>query len=117
LILEFIAALTHKKNPDFSASALRLLRPSLEPGVVPEHLRNTLSRYPFISSTPIGRLTIVTSFQGRGLGGALLARVYETTFDCRVVDVVVDADRCERRAILQRVRVSGSRDTIRRSCP
>jgi len=61
----------------------------------PEAARRHIPRYPLVSATLIGRLAIVTEFQGQGLGSILLARALRMAFaNADVVGssmVVVDA--------------------------
>jgi len=68
---------------------------ALDQADVPEAARRHIPRYPLVSATLIGRLAIVTEFQGQGLGSILLARALRMAFaNADVVGssmVVVDA--------------------------
>ncbi len=68
---------------------------ALAPGVVPDEARRHLPRYPLVSATLIGRLAVNKSHQGKGLGGALLARALRKAYESADIVgssmVVVDA--------------------------
>jgi GNAT superfamily N-acetyltransferase len=67
----------------------------LVPGAVPAEARKHLPRYPLVSATLIGRLAVVKSHHGQGLGSALLIRALRKAYEsAHVVGssmVVVDA--------------------------
>jgi len=52
----------------------------LAPGSIPEAARKHIPRYPMVSATLIGRLAVATEFQGRGVGGILLAKALEKAY-------------------------------------
>jgi GNAT superfamily N-acetyltransferase len=63
--------------------------------VVPEEARKHIPRYPLVSATLIGRLSVDASHQGQGIGALLLARALRTAHENTSVVgssmIVVDA--------------------------
>ncbi len=67
-------------NPDAILGYYTLCATSLAPGEVPLSARKHLPRYPLVAATLIGRLAVVQSRQGEGLGALLLADALHRTY-------------------------------------
>jgi GNAT superfamily N-acetyltransferase len=71
-------------TPDAPASIVgyfTLCAFSLDQGAVPEEARKHIPRYPLVSATLIGRLAVDRTWQGKGIGGILLARALRKAYE------------------------------------
>jgi GNAT superfamily N-acetyltransferase len=82
-------------TPSRIAGYFTLCAYGLSPGAIPEAAQKYIPRYPVVSATLIGRLTISKDTQGMGLGSVLLAKaIHKASENASVVGssmVVVDA--------------------------
>jgi GNAT superfamily N-acetyltransferase len=90
-----VFVLTPVDAPSQTAGYFTLCAYGLAPGVIPDAARKHIPRYPMVSATLLGRLAVAAEFQGRGVGGILLAKAlakaYESADQVGSSMVVVDA--------------------------
>lgn len=90
-----VFVLAETRLPSRIVGYCTLAATALEPGVVPEPVRDRLPRYPLVSATLIDRLAVAADRQGQGLGrillGRALARAREAAATVGSCMVVVDA--------------------------
>jgi GNAT superfamily N-acetyltransferase len=67
--------------PSRIAGYFTLCATGLAPGCIPEAARKHIPHYPMVSATLLGRLAVATEFQGRGVGGILLAKALGKAFE------------------------------------
>ncbi len=81
--------------PEVIAGYYTLSSTGIDLGKLPEAEAAKLPRYPVIPAALIGRLALATEYQGKGLGGVLLAdalkRIVEAGTEVAAYAVVVDA--------------------------
>jgi GNAT superfamily N-acetyltransferase len=95
-----VFVLSPKHSPSRIAGYFTLCAFGLAPGAIPEAARKHIPRYPMVSATLLGRLAVCTEFQGRGLGGILLAKALEKAFEnaAQVGSSMVVVDAIDERA-------------------
>jgi ribosomal protein S18 acetylase RimI-like enzyme len=76
-----VFVLTPRDAPSRIAGYFTLCAYGLAPGSIPEAAQKHLPRYPMVSATLLGRLAVSMEFQGRGLGGILLAKALAKTYE------------------------------------
>ena len=90
-----VFVLVASDDPNAVLGYYTLCATSLGPGEVPLTARKHIPRYPLVAATLLGRLAVVKSRQGEGLGGLLLAdalkRAYASAAIVGSSMVVVDA--------------------------
>ena len=73
--------LAQQDAPSRIVGYFTLCATGLAPGGIPDAARKHLPRYPMVSATLLGRLAVATEFQGRGVGGILLAKALEKAYE------------------------------------
>jgi GNAT superfamily N-acetyltransferase len=76
-----VFVLVSENLPRQIAGYFTLCAYGLAPGAIPEAARKHIPRYPMVSATLLGRLTIARELQGQGLGGILLAKALEKPYE------------------------------------
>ena len=76
-----VFVLVPEGSPSRIAGYFTLCAYGLAPGSIPDAALKHIPRYPMVSATLLGRLAVATEFQGRRVGGILLAKALEKAYE------------------------------------
>jgi GNAT superfamily N-acetyltransferase len=76
-----VFALAPQDAPGRIVGYFTLCATGLAPGSIPDAAKKHIPRYPMVSATLLGRLAVDAEFQGRGVGGILLAKALEKAYE------------------------------------